>query len=403
MLLNLAQKHTRIALAYFLLIAMLGVFLRLFPLLNVAVNYKFIVHTHSHIALMGWVYTALTTLIYQLFLKDNIPKKKYKKLFWALQITLIGMLLSFPFTGYALFSILFSTLFLGVSFVFVYCFFKFTTVAQKKLQSYKMIRLALWFMVFSSLGPLSLGAIMNTAGKGSDLYRNSIYFYLHFQYNGWFLVTLLGFFLYLLEKNKIALPQYQFKQFYVLFGLGVVLTFLLSLLWMDNLPILIPVIVGVGGLLQIGAIFILAKHSVSNALVIKEKLKPMTFTLLKIVSFLFVIKLVVQLISVFPVVSNIALLNFDLVIGYLHWVFLGVVSVGLFLFFHHFKLLKLSKKIVLLYLIGFFTTEFLIFYRGGGAIFKYLVIVNFNSYLVVASVFLLTAIAMLVIKQLLKK
>lgn len=110
--------HIRTAFAYFLLAALLGVVLRSFASVGIPINYRFIVHTHSHIALLGWVYVAITTLLYKLFVQTPIADKKYRYVFGLTQLTLIGMLWTFPFQGYALFSIIFSTLFLFASYGF---------------------------------------------------------------------------------------------------------------------------------------------------------------------------------------------------------------------------------------------------------------------------------------------
>ena len=125
------KKHLKIALGYFLIIAFLGVLLRLFYIVDVPINYRFIVHSHSHVALLGWLYTALTSLIYYVYLRDKPITKKYKILFWSTQITIIGMMISFPFAGYALFSILFSTLFLFGSYFFTFLFLKYTSEEHK--------------------------------------------------------------------------------------------------------------------------------------------------------------------------------------------------------------------------------------------------------------------------------
>ena len=173
------KLHIKIALGYFFIVALLGVLMRLFHVVDITFNYKNILHAHSHVALLGWVYTALTTLIYKLYLSKKEINKKCKVLFWSTQITIIGMLFTFPFIGYALFSIVFSTLFLLASYFFVWFFLKHTSLAQKETNSYKLIRASLWFMVLSSLGPWVLGVIMNTLGSTSPWYRNAIYFYLH--------------------------------------------------------------------------------------------------------------------------------------------------------------------------------------------------------------------------------
>ena len=107
------------ALFYFLIAAVLGVVLRLFFLFDIPLKYRHIVHGHSHLALLGWVYLAMTALLMRLFLKDRLKDVQHKRITWATHITIIGMLCTFPFQGYALLSIVFSTLFF-VCFLLVY-------------------------------------------------------------------------------------------------------------------------------------------------------------------------------------------------------------------------------------------------------------------------------------------
>ena len=160
-----AKTQSFIALAYFLIASSLGIILRLFPTININANYKFIVHTHSHIALLGWVYIGLTTLIFHLFIKKE-AKKRYLKLFIFTQISILGMLISFPITGYALFSIIFSTLFIICSYWF-YAFYKKNNNFNKNSYASKFINASLLFMIVSSIGPWDLGIIMNTLGSTS--------------------------------------------------------------------------------------------------------------------------------------------------------------------------------------------------------------------------------------------
>ena len=222
---DILKKQSHLALGYFVLIALLGVVLRLFHIVDISLDYRNLVHTHSHIALLGWIYSGLMILIYHVFLKHQSIHQAYYRLFWLTQITVVGMLVTFPFTGYALFSILFSSLFIIASYAFARMIFKHTPSELKQTPAYKCIRIALWFMILSSIGPWALGGIMSTLGSESDWYRNAIYFYLHFQYNGWFIMALTGVFIYLLDQNKIQLPQQTFNLFYRLMNVGIILTF----------------------------------------------------------------------------------------------------------------------------------------------------------------------------------
>lgn len=399
---RMLKRHATTALIYFLIIAILGVILRFFAVLDIPVNYKFIVHTHSHIALLGWVYTALTSLIYYIFLRSEPIQKKYRLIFWFTQITIIGMLITFPFTGYALFSIIFSSLFLIASYWFVFFFFKYCPGAVKKTGAYKLIRVSLWYLVISSIGPWALGIIMNTAGSGSAWYRNAIYFFLHFQYNGWFIVALCGIFLFILEERSFSISGRAFSRFYYLLNAGVVLTFFLSLLWM-NPYWWIYFLSMIGGVLQLIAFGSLFRLIYSKALSVFKNL-PSLFTFsVRIVVLLLLVKLIAQILGAFPVIAQTIFTNLDMIISYIHWVFLGIVSILLLAFLHYFDLLKLTQIQLYFYLVGFFLTELLIFSRGLSAVVGSGPIPYIHWLISLASVILLIAIALIFTRQLLAK
>nr|AWJ66160.1 hypothetical protein [uncultured bacterium] len=357
------KNHVNISLGYFILAAILGVVLRSFHSIEIPATYKFIVHTHSHIALLGWVYMGLTTLLYKLFLEKQGFDKKYRHIFWFTQLTLVGMLLSFPFQGYALFSIIFSTLFLFASYWFTWFFMKYVPASYKKTNAYKCVKYALWYMVISSIGPWTLGAIMTTVGAESIWYRLAIYFYLHYQYNGWMVLGLLGVFIYVLERNKIVIPKVTFNRFFWLVNLGIVLSFFLSTLWTKP-PIVLNFVGGVGAVLQVVALSVLisflATYRNDSGMVFSR----FHYILLKTIAVLLFVKMGLQLLTSIPYFANLAASIVDFTIGYLHWTFLGVVTLGLFLFLNYFKLMRLPRISLILYLIGFVLTEALIFYKG---------------------------------------
>lgn len=357
------KKHIHIALGYFLIIALLGLLLRLFTIIEVPANYRYIVHTHSHIALLGWVYTALTTIIYTIYLTKKTISKIYKIIFWSTQVTIIGMLITFPFIGYALFSIIFSTLFLLASYWFVWFFITQTTEEQKSRISYTYIRTALYYMILSSIGPWALGIIMNTLGSTSIWYKIAIYFYLHFQYNGWYIVALFGVFFYMLEKNNILISKTKSKTLYLTLQIGILLSFFLSVLWTEPHPVFY-ILGGIGALFQIVAYYILVKISIENRSLLYQHFTSLERMLLKIALVLLGLKIVLQVISAIPYFSQLAYSILDFVIGYLHLTFLGVVSLCIFAFLSHLQLLRLSKFSVVVFLIGFFGSELLIIYKG---------------------------------------
>ncbi|MEZ4809011.1 MAG: hypothetical protein R2819_01510 [Allomuricauda sp.] len=369
---SIYQRHIRVAMVYFAIAALLGILLRFYPIIPFDFNYRYVVHAHSHIALLGWVYVALTTLIHCSFVKKDSSSKRYGTIFWATQITLVGMLLTFPFQGYALFSIIFSTLFLIVSYVFFHHFSKHIDPKFGNSNALKCIKAALWYMVISSFGPWALGVIMATLGAQSIWYRLAIYFYLHFQYNGWMFLALIGLFLFAMERCGTAIPQKSFMRFFWIFNAGVVLTFFLSTLWTRPSPGFY-VLGGIGALAQCCAFVLLWVLAKKGNLV--QQLSIIQYLLLRTVMVLVTIKIILQLLTSLPYFAQMAVIHLDLTIGYLHLTFLGVISMGLFFFMDHFGLFRITKRPFLLYVLGFLITESLIFYKGLAA-WKHWVVFN---------------------------
>ncbi len=392
------RKQIIIALLYFFFTACLGLFLRLFPIVNFSSTYKFIVHTHSHIALLGWVYTALISCINYLFI-DKKNNDLFYKIFWVTQFTILGMMATFPFQGYALFSIIFTTLFLIASYWFIYYFFKNVKYNLKETISYKFIRFSLLLMLLSSIGPWVLGVVMATSGKTTMGYKIAIYFYLHFQYNGWFIFALLGFFFYVLEKKKINFSIKKSNQFLKWMQYSVFLTFFLSVLFTKP-HFSFYLFGGIGSLLQIMAVFFFIKLLLPLKKIIIDKIRNrFTLVLLKISAFLFILKIVLQVISAFPYFVNLATQQLDFVIGYIHLTFLGVVSISLFSFLNEFNFIKLPKIGVNLFLLGFAISEILIFYKGFSTWLRWFFPNNYFIYLIIASACMPLGILYILIKN----
>jgi len=376
------KNHIKLSLGYFLLAAILGLVLRSSHSVELPINFKFFVHTHSHIALLGWVYVALTTLLYKAYLDKQGLTNKYRFLFWFTQLTLVGMLFTFPFQGYALFSIVFSTLFLFASYWFTWFFIRNAPKTLKTTNSYICIKIALWYMVLSSLGPWALGGIMNTLGPESIWYRMAIYFYLHFQYNGWMVLALVGLLMYVFEKNDINVSAKRFNLFFWLINIGIILTFFLSIIWAKP-SILLYVLGGIGALSQLIAFGIFIGLYIDLKTKILHIFSPFQRGLIKMVAVLLLIKMLLQILTSLPYFAHLAATILDFTIGYLHWTFLGVITLWLFLFLDYFGLIRIPKTAYSLYLLGFFTTEVLIFYKG---MVQWLGFSLFNSYLEVLAV-----------------
>jgi hypothetical protein len=213
--LKTASNYIKIALVLFLISALYGWLMRLSTVVNIPnFNYTLFLQAHSHVTFLGWGFIGTTTLFNYLFIKkDKSINKKFKFIFGIEIVSICLMLISFPLQGYKVFSIILLSIFLITSYVYIYQFFKHLDIQKISKPVFLFIKSSLFFYILSSIGIWAIGAVVATQGK-TDLYYNSIYFYLHFLYNGFFVFALFGLFFQYLKKQNINLNSKHLKRFF---------------------------------------------------------------------------------------------------------------------------------------------------------------------------------------------
>lgn len=265
---------------------------------------------------LGWVFNVLIIA----FATEFATIKRFKPLFWFLQVCMLGMLISFPLQGYGLYSITFSTLHTVGSFIFIILFFQ---SAKTSTTSVYLAKAALIFFVLSSLGPFSLGYLKANGLEHTNLYRFSIYFYLHFQYNGFFLFGILGLFFKLIEHKILANVVTEVKRGCTILVASCVPAFVLSLLWADP-GLVFNVIGGLAAIAQLVGLFFVFKplfRAIKNAGFLASEKLLLMFSFLALI-----LKCILQLISAYPPAAFFANEFRSIVIAYLHLVLVGCIS-----------------------------------------------------------------------------
>jgi len=186
-------NYAKWAFINFIVLSVFGVLLRYLQLYDLPfVDYQFILHAHSHFAFSGWMFFSIALLIARLSAGGRLSPGFKFVLFVAL-VSAYGMLASFSYQGYRAVSISFSTLFVLVTFRFTYLVFKGDQLKSRvNKTTFELIRGALAFLCLSSLGPFALGPLAALGLKDSPYYQDAIYFYLHFQMNGFMLLAAIG-------------------------------------------------------------------------------------------------------------------------------------------------------------------------------------------------------------------
>ena len=325
----LFKKWAWVSLLFLFIVAVLGVFLRSFAISPVpGLTYKYWLHGHSHIAFLGWIFNALYLALVAAYIQKT-GLRLYNRLFWVFQLTVVGMLILFPLQGYAAGSITVSTLHIFLSYFFAWRFFKDrreeTWQGGKHRFSYVFIRFALVLMLLSSLGPFALGPIMANGLSATHWYSLAIYFYLHFQYNGWFLFAVMGLFFYWMEKHDIRYTKRDGRAFFWLNAFSAVPAYASSVLWTQP-PLWLYGLAGLAAFAQLGSLYFLFRILKAGHQSWQARLGKTISLLWMLVLIALVVKNVLQLAEAFTFVAELAYRQRNLVIAYLHLNFIGIAT-----------------------------------------------------------------------------
>lgn len=337
------KKWLQFSLFNLVLVALLGVTLRY----KIAFYLPFIdqqnlLHGHSHFAFAGWITQALMTLLVG-YLSGKASKDYFPKYRWILYfnaITAYGMLISFPIQGYGSVSIFFSTMSVFASYYFAFIFWKDLNQFPVHIASHSWFKLALIGNIISSAGPFSLAYMMASHHMHQSWYLASIYYYLHFQYNVWFFFTCMGLLSYRLSAMGVS--EESLRKIFLCFALAALPTYFLSVLWW-HIPLWLYAIVVIAAVCQLAGwvqLIILVKR---HTTMIRKNIPPFSRTLFIFFGLALSIKLLLQTASVIPVISRMAFGFRPIVIGYLHLVLLGIITLFILIYSFTFQKIQVNE------------------------------------------------------------
>ena len=350
-----------------LLVALLGVIMRY----KIAYSLPFIdqknfLHGHSHFAFSGWITQALMCLLVHYLYKmgNTVAFARYRILLYANLITAYGMLITFPVQGYAFLSISFSTLSLFVSYWFSIMYWKDLNRLRIGGSVHLWFKTALTFNAISSFGPYALAFMLATKNIQPDNYLASVYFFLHFQYNGWFFFACMGLWTHYLLQ--VGIKEMELKGVYVLFALACVPAYFLSALWLP-VPVWLYWFTVLAVILQLTGwwrlLWIIRKYLPS----VQKNMDPLSRVLFFLCAIALTAKLLLQSGSVIPSLSKLAFGFRPIVIGYLHLVLLGVITLFIISYVVSQSLIGITKRVkqgIVIFTAGIIINEVLLLIQG---------------------------------------
>ncbi|MEO6682851.1 MAG: hypothetical protein ABIN48_08485 [Ginsengibacter sp.] len=396
-----------VALINFCLVALAGVVLRYkinFPLPSV--NQKNLLHGHSHFAFVGWVTIILMALMVH-YIQIKRPQQKltkYNLILFLNCLSAYGMFAGFIAKGYDTISILFTCICILVSYIFIVIFWRDLKGIKDESFAPQWLKASLILWALSSFGAIALAYLMIYRIMIQDFYFGAIYFFLHFQYNGWFLFACFALLFSALNRNGISLTNSLSKNLFFVMAITVIPTYLLSIIWL-KLPPLLLWIGNVSGILQLLVLvyfirlFPLLKR---NGFLLFSK---STRWLWVMASIAFIIKIILQLLSIIPFLSHYAFGYRPVIIGYLHLSFLGIISffiLGYIDFILKYSKRALSKIGLILFIAGVLLQQCILMLQGLEALeFKPVKLANIALFYCALLIF--TGLVILVIQIIRKK
>lgn len=317
----------KFSLFYLLTVAAAGTFLRAFAFIpSLGLDYQHVLHAHSHLAFLGWVYSGLfLALVYFFLPAGTFAMRRYQRIFWLTQVAAVCMFFAFLFSGYAPASVALLTIHAALVIIFIRYFVKDTKLPGSSPATWFLWVAFISFFV-STLGPMSIPLTKIYGDDDPDLLRMGIHFYLHFHYNGWFIFGIIGLLLKITEREGISLPVRQIRRAFWLMAAGLVPAYFLIVPFVP-LPLAAKWIVKLATLLQ-WAGFAMVLYFIADKRVYPRLSRENSGKWLLSISlgFLF-LKYTLELVSVVPGITRwINMENRFLTIGYLHLIFLGTVT-----------------------------------------------------------------------------
>lgn len=365
------------------IVALYGVVMRYkiafdFPFLD----QKNLLHAHSHFAFSGWVsqvlYTGLMWVVFPFL--DIVKRKKYHLLMALNLLSSFGMLIAFSIQGYKFVSITFSTLSIFIAAAYAIVFIRDQKRMPKVHPTKNWSVVALLLNVLSAAGPLFLAYMMATKNIEHNYYLGSIYYYLHFQYSGWFFFGGMALLVNYLPNTFPSL-----KKYFNVFALTVVPTFFLSMLW-AKLPSWLYIITVVATFVQLFAWLSLSAKLWQH---FKPKVKSAEWFkwFFCIAALALTLKFTLQAVSVVPSLSQLVFGFRPIVIAYLHLVLLGGYTLFLLGFLFEQRIIAAtiaSKTVAFVFLIGVLLNELFLGIQGVAS-FSYVMVPYINESLLVAA------------------
>ncbi len=307
------------------------------------INYNHLLEAHSHFTFGGWVTLVLMTLFVYELLPESFGKRPiYQWLLGSIAICAWGMMAAYAVQGHGTISII-----LSLCFVFLTCLFGWVFIRDliggNQASCIKILAItSLVCLILSSGGVIGITYIYFTKSFDAVFYRDALFTYLHFQYNGFFTLAIFALLFNFIYKRTSVKAKRLIYRFSLALCISIIPSLFLTYLWKDPGNWL-RVVAIVGSILLLLSFYLFIICVLSLRTIYREEKKVVRFLLVLSMGS-FMLKTFLQCFTIFPVIANTIFGNRPVIMGFLHLVFLGFVTVFILAYFIEKDLLNSKIK-----------------------------------------------------------
>ena len=357
----------------FCIVAFLGFVLRSKILFSIPfLDYNRLLDAHFHFAFGAWVTLALAVLfIYGIHPSEIVLKPSYRWLPVGILLSSWLLLIASPLPANSAGASTCSVIFILVTYVFSGALILAIRRALVS-KTVKMLAIsALVCLILSSTGVFALAYLFATKSLNPFAYRDALYTYLHFEYNGFFTLGVFALLFHKLDRSMTDQSKVKAFQFSLMLVLSIVPSLFLTYLWRD--PNDVYRIIAVCGSIMLLITFISFVRLAFSLRDISMRATPLMRTVGYISMLSFGLKIFLQVFTLFPAIGNAVFGDRPVIIGFLHLVFLGFVTLFLMAWFafHGFLDLKQSftRFALVVFTVAILLNEAALMTQGLGAMF----------------------------------
>jgi len=369
---NSLKIWVNIAILNLCIVASLGVLMRSKMLFDMPwIDYNRLIETHGNFAFTGWVSLILLAL-FVFELSGSLYKGTiYGWLLSGMALCSWATLFTTPFAATHHFSEYISLLYILLTYVFAW---RFISGIRKIVANKAIVMLsvsAILCLVLSSAGTIMLACLFSAKSLNAILYRDALFGYLHLQYNGFFTLAVFAIIFNKIDKKVTDKIRRRIYVFSMLLCLSILPSMFITFLWHDT-NIAYHIVSIIGSLLLFSSLiaFLLTVFSLRHGFIL---LKPVIRFLIFSSMAFFALKLLLQSLTIITPVNIFVFGDRPVIMGFLHLVFLGFVTLFIIAYLAQKGLLNITKSFtrfaLLVFTIAVILNELLLMTQGLSELF----------------------------------